>query len=112
MQLYADWSFSTVGLMLRLDTRNNAWEMLRSMNQARYHAVVASVHGQILVFGGMYANSWSKQYYLSSVECFDPVSNTWHNVNPMPAPFERGSSVITVGGTRCYVIGKDVESRT
>lgn len=76
MLLNADRSFSTVGLMLRFDTRNDTWEMVRPMRRARYHAVVATMHGKILAFGGTYAKSWRKQYYLSSVECFDPVSNT------------------------------------
>ena len=49
---------------------------------------------------------YKRQSYLDTVECFNPVSNTWQSINPMIAPLKRGCSVVTFGGTHCYVIGQ------
>ena len=72
------------------------------MRQARYNAVAASVHGKIYVFGGMYDLN---QTQLHTVECFDPLSNTWQTMSPMPVPLDWGHSIVTFGGSRCYIIG-------
>ena len=50
----------------------------------------------------------NEKYYVNTVECFDPDSNTWQTMSPMPVPLDWGHSIVTFGGSRCYVIGIDL----
>ena len=107
LQLNVDCSSITVGVMQRFDTRSNTWEVLCPMLRARYNVVAATLHGKIYVFGSTDEDSHNTHYSLNTVECFNPVSNTWQTISPMPAPLALGSSVVTFGGTYCYIIEQD-----
>ena len=80
------------------------------MKVPRFHAIVATLLGKIYVFGGVRQTLNNRWHYLNTAEWFDTKSNTWKTMNPMLHELEIGSSVITFGGTRCYVLGANLNS--
>ena len=69
------------------------------MNERRRDAAAAVVNGKIFCCGG-----WNKRS-LSSVECYDPPSNSWTLISPMKSPcFHFGA--IEINGI-LLIVGKD-----
>ena len=68
------------------------------MKYARSYAAAAVDNGKFIVCGGLYGNS------LTSVECFDPESGIWTELNDMPTPLHYhslvsyGNNLILMGG--------------
>ena len=72
----------------RYDPTNNTWETLTPMNQAR-EAMTASLNGKIYAIGGR----GSSGNPLSSVEIYDPVTNSWSNEVSLPSAVEHGEAI-------------------
>jgi N-acetylneuraminic acid mutarotase len=81
------------------------WTTLPSMDIARGDAAGGVVNGVFYVAGGLLSN----QYPLSSVEAYNPISNSWSEVVPMIYPQASGGGGViggklyTVGSTRLQV---------
>ena len=66
-------------------SRYKQWTRLVPMNQARERHGSACVDGHIYVVGGLMAGKIKrKPGVLSEVERFDPKSQSWENVKPLP----------------------------
>ena len=75
-----------------------AWTTMASMPTGRREAAASALNGQVCVFGGL-----SGPNTLSSVECLNPVANSWSPEPPMPtARSLLGSDVL---GGFAYAVG-------
>ncbi|MEN8163170.1 MAG: kelch repeat-containing protein [Acidobacteriota bacterium] len=66
------------------DPATNTWESLNDMPTARWCPAAAAVDGKIYVIGGgtgNFAGGWNVH---STVEVFDPATNSWHTAADMP----------------------------
>ena len=70
---------------LVFQSRYKQWSRLVPMNQARERHGSACVDGHIYVVGGLMAGKIKrKPGVLSEVERFNPKSQNWENVKPLP----------------------------
>ena len=85
----------------KLDTLNSPmnWERIAPMRIGRSNAGAAVVDGKVLVVGGW---GWGLTY-LSSVEVYNPSTNTWQMGPSLKAP-RSGMGVAVLEGT-VYVAG-------
>jgi N-acetylneuraminic acid mutarotase len=75
------------------------WSVLAPVLVPRQEVAVASVNGKLYLIGGISGDP----SILSSVEEYDPVSNSWRFVAPLPRP--RHHAAAAVIGQQIYVIG-------
>ena len=110
-KIYAVGGWATGGLLSsveRFDPATNTWEALPPMSTARYALGVAAVGGKIYVVGGEASggsrlSSVETGGRLSSVERFDPATNSWEALPPMSTA-RGGHGVAAVGG-KIYAVG-------
>lgn len=75
--------------------------VFRDMKYRRAYAAAAVYNGRFIVCGG----ENQPGNYLTSVECFDPESGVWHELEDMPTPLygpsiiSDGQKLILMGGT-------------
>ena len=90
----------------------DAWKALAPMPIKRGAAAAAVVGDKIYVIGGATTQPWAKENFLSqvtpqrglgTVEAYDPASNTWKELTPMPTP--RNHAAIGAVNGKIYVIG-------
>jgi len=74
------------------------WQEMKSMAVARTRHAAVVLSGRIYVIGGIGANNTS----LSSVEIYDPASDTWTSGTPLPVALSYHTAEV-IGG-RIYVI--------
>ena len=83
------------------------WTMKAPLMTARYAQGTAVQNGILYVFGGCTGGTCSTgDPVTSTVEAYDPVSNTWSPRGPMPTAYEPGAAV-ALGGM-IYLIGGDL----
>jgi len=97
---------SSVGVSARANSRQDDGA---AIGLPRYlHSAVAMLDGRILVSGGYHANEEARQTRFvapsTSVQLYDPATNTWQNVAPMRQPRARHASALLHDG-RVAVIG-------
>ena len=80
----------------RYDVAARTWETVAPLTEARVHAGVAFLNGKIYVCGGEgAAPAPHNRKALSSVESYDPDTNTWKVCTPMlQARYQFGYTVI------------------
>src|SRR5438093_945659 len=86
------------------DTASNTWRILAPLPSPRSDAYAVEVSGKIYVIGGFsstFSNSTSS--FLSTIQAYDIISNTWSTLAPMPTP--RDHVVAGVCGNDIFVIG-------
>jgi N-acetylneuraminic acid mutarotase len=68
------------------DPQTNTWERQAPLPTARGGIGVAAVNGELFVFGGetLFPNGGGEVH--DEVEVFNPVTNTWRSLLPMPIP--------------------------
>ena len=87
----------------------NIWNTKKPMTQARAGLGVIAVDGKIYAIGGSkddLENAMFNTYksgHVGTNECYDPVSNTWSTLEPMPTP--RSNFAITAYQGKIYCIG-------
>lgn len=108
------------------DAKTNRWREIAPMHHARdQHAAAVDRKGRLLVFGGTAVSvglergedestedwdargaSFDRQanMSLSSVEMYDPATNTWTERAPLPTPRQAMSADLGADG-RIYVVG-------
>ena len=74
-------------LLERYDSINDSWETLAPMDQAR-EAITASLNGKIFAIGGR----GSGGIPLSTVEIYEPVTDSWSNGVTLPSAVEFGEA--------------------
>jgi formylglycine-generating enzyme required for sulfatase activity/N-acetylneuraminic acid mutarotase len=82
------WSGNREKLLERYDSVNDSWETLAPMDQAR-EATAAILDGKIYAIGGR----GSSGNPLSSVEIYEPVTNSWSNGVSLPSGVEWGGAI-------------------
>jgi N-acetylneuraminic acid mutarotase len=84
----------------------DSWDTMASMNQARGSLGVVAVDGKIYAIGGTlapFAVRNSESDYVATNECYDPKTDTWITLKPMPTPRE-GFAIAAYAG-KIYCIG-------
>jgi len=68
------------------DPQTNKWERQAPLPTARGGIGVAAVNGELFVFGGetLFPNGGGEVH--GEVEAFNPATNTWRSLSPMPTP--------------------------
>jgi N-acetylneuraminic acid mutarotase len=86
------------------DPETNTWTLKTPMSKGRRVPAVAVVNGILYVMGGETNGAPGEAYQVtSSVESYDPATNTWTNRAPLPVPLMEAAAGV-VGGT-IYVGG-------
>ncbi|MGI5150960.1 Kelch repeat-containing protein [Plantactinospora sp. CA-294935] len=83
------------------DTRRDRWRRSAPLPVAMNHPNAAVVGGKLYVLGGLSGGaSWEA---LGNSFVFDPATNRWSSLPPMPADVLRGSAAIGVSGSKIYL---------
>jgi N-acetylneuraminic acid mutarotase len=77
----------------------DAWSSRAPMNEPRQEVGVAELGGRIYVAGGFRGDRRST----TTVEAYDPATNLWSFVAPLPVALDHCAAVATAG--RLYVVG-------
>jgi len=88
--------------MVAYDPATDIWTRKADMPTARYLAAACVMDGRVYVFGGLTAYSLSA-VSLTTVEVYDPATDTWTQAADMPWP-RHGHSASVVAG-KMYIIG-------
>jgi N-acetylneuraminic acid mutarotase len=88
------------------DTEKNTWSSVLGMPSARSGVGTAVLNGRMHVVGGeAYLNDLVGTY--RTHEAFDPKTNSWQRLPPMPTP-RHGLAVGEIGGKMYAVSGSNV----
>ena len=92
--LRRDWYECTVDLNIILSESftnvrylalQNSWTVIPALSTGRAGATATAVNGLLYVMGGRTANGqFSAPTTLETVECYDPQTDDWFYVEPMP----------------------------
>jgi N-acetylneuraminic acid mutarotase len=74
------------------DVANDTWRVVAPMRTAREIYGACSHGGHLYVVGG-----WDNNVQWSSCECYDPVSNTWSAIAPLPGAHGRHFGMCSLG---------------
>ncbi|CAH8344676.1 unnamed protein product [Eruca vesicaria subsp. sativa] len=85
--------------VLLLDCRTHTWRQVPSMTVARRDAVAGVVNGKIYVLGGC-------KRYENYGEVFDPETQTWTTLPPVPGTVMSGSVIWEVSFRKFMVMGE------
>lgn len=88
--------------VLRYDVRRNTWKEMCPMLTARYSVAMSVLRGYVYVIGGG-TKVDGKMKALSTVERYDPGSNTWVTLPSLRVP-RISSTSVTLNGM-IYVLG-------
>jgi N-acetylneuraminic acid mutarotase len=78
------------------DVDANRWQTIASMSRPRWNHSAAALGGYIYVIGGI-SGTGDQRRSMSEVERYDPASNSWKAVAPLPAPRQAGAVVAALG---------------
>lgn len=85
--------------------QNNGWTQLADMPTARSELASCELDGKIYVIGGSpYKGHWENTYAVTTVEVYDPVSNSWDTTKADMNVARQGLGVCAVNG-KIYAIG-------
>ena len=70
------------------------------MPSSRQEVGVGVLDGKVYVIGG-----FQDGQTVNTVERYDPVSNRWDEVDPLPAPLPLNHAAVAVVGSRLFVVG-------
>src|ERR1700726_4946042 len=99
---------SDISVVEEYDPATDQWSGPRARMPIARSALGAAVHGgRIYVAGGEYQDPHMMATF-RGVEAYDPASNTWTEMPPMPV--SRHGLAVGVIGNRLHVIGGDVQS--
>ncbi|HET9907384.1 MAG TPA: kelch repeat-containing protein [Anaerolineales bacterium] len=85
--------------LLRYDPAQDEWTKLAQLSQSREHTTATTFDGRLYTLGGR----WSGIGELTSVEIYDPASDSWTSAQTARAGF----ATVTVNG-KIYVMGGEV----
>nr|CAD7443081.1 unnamed protein product [Timema bartmani] len=81
----------------RYSFEENKWSKVPSMKVARASPAVAAADGLLYVIGGDQTheiNFYRAQITITSVECYDPLANEWHECPPLPESRSEAGAVV------------------
>ena len=99
---------ASLGYASALDLSEDSWNTKTPMSQARAGLGVVAVDGKIYAIGGSTANGFhlalsSSGGYVGTNEQYDPKTDTWTILEPMPTP--RAGFAIAAYDGKIYCIG-------
>jgi N-acetylneuraminic acid mutarotase len=97
------------GETLRYDPARDRWEELAAMPTPREHLAVVAAGGRVYAIGGR-ADGDEGDRYAAANEAYDPATDAWSVVSPLPAP--RGGLSGSLTGDRIVVLGGERDSKT
>ena len=98
------------GMVLEYDPDNDAWTQKEDMPQPTHHNAVTNYNGKIYLFGGGVQREpgGSTGFPIDNSWEYDPVTDTWRALAPMPvrrlaaAAVESGGMIYVIGGAGAY----------
>lgn len=103
IELGAAGQITTVNRIEVYDTWRDSWSEAAPLRTAMNHPNVAARGGRIYVLGGLSGGtSWQA---LRDSYAYDPRTDRWTPLAPMPEGTERGSAAIGVRETKIYLAG-------
>ena len=81
----------------------NKWQVISELPTQRTDFATAIVDGKIYLIGGTPFQNRRGPYGLSTVEVYDPGTNTWQQLTDMPTP--RSGAKVAVVDKKIYVLG-------
>ena len=97
------------GRVIEYDPATDKWTSKKQMPRPTEHMTVASAGGKIYLFGGLTTQDLTgngpSNTYLNDTWEYDPASDTWKTLAPMPtrrqaaAAVEAGGKIYVIGGT-------------
>lgn len=84
-------------------TQFGLWSRTRPVNDARQEVGVAELNGKIYLIGGFRNSPSGRLEVATTVEVYDPKTDQWAFVAPLPEPLHH-TTAVSLGG-RVYVIG-------
>lgn len=85
------------------DPAADSWSTTTPLPEGRHHAGMAASGGFLYVIGGFTKSGFSVWYAVNTVYQFNPSTQTWREVTPMPTA--RGALGVTVYQGKIYAIG-------
>ena len=85
------------------DPVKDSWSTRAPLPEGRHHAGIAALEGYLYVIGGFTASFMSVWHAVATVYRYDPSSNVWMEMAPMPTA--RGALGVAVYQDRLYAIG-------
>lgn len=87
------------------DPTTNKWEYKKSMSVKRFlFAAVVGTDNRIYTFGGTdFIDQYTRKIY-NMTEVYDPKTDTWTTLKPMPEPRDGAAGVLGADG-KIYIIG-------
>lgn len=83
----------------------DSWSYAASMPISVNHGNAATVNGKIYMLGGLSGTNLSSWNALSDSYLYDPQSDTWTDLPPMPNGTARGACAVGVYGSTIYLAG-------
>src|SRR5436190_2103288 len=102
-------SHKPTGAVYVFDATSGKWAKKKSMPEPAHHVMAAALNGKIYVFGGFVSPTGAGQAAEGGWQptnaswVYDPQSDAWTALAPMPTPRGAGSAVALSG--KLYVIG-------
>lgn len=95
-------SFNNTSLVERFDPVSNNWDTVSSLPDAKDALGAGTYENKIYAIGGF---QWvdSIGYYKRTVECYDPILNSWQEVDSLNTP--RINLGVTIFNNRIYALG-------
>ncbi|KAK7403915.1 hypothetical protein QQX98_010322 [Neonectria punicea] len=97
---------STISSVEVYDVQQDTWSYAAPLPIPMNHANVATVNGKVYVLGGL-SGGEAFRALPNSYE-YNPSTDKWTELSPMPAGTERGSSILGVTGDTIIVAGGGV----
>jgi hypothetical protein len=91
------------------DPEGDSWQELTPMEMPRSECQTGTTDSSILIFGGKVASGFTS-VATDRVDKYDPISDTWTRLSPMPHP--RSEFNIAYSGGKYYLLGGSDGSRS
>lgn len=92
------------------DPATDKWTARKKMPRPAHHIMIASLQNKIYVFGGFVRPAAYPAWQpISNAWVYDPATNSWKALAPMPTPRGAGQAVALDG--KIYVIGGAMSNR-
>jgi N-acetylneuraminic acid mutarotase len=92
-------------LLEEYDPQADSWTTKQPMPSSRTLMVAGVIGNKFYVAGGTPCGPCAALTPTGELDAYDPVSNTWQSLTPMPKPVHQASAAIDAG--KLYVIGGD-----
>ncbi|KAK1566372.1 uncharacterized protein LY79DRAFT_584846 [Colletotrichum navitas] len=97
--------FNTTSLFQIYDIPSNTWTTAADAPVRVNHPNVAAVDGKVYLLGGLSPSTDGAWTAFPESWMYDPITNVWKEISPMPPGQARGSATMGVNGKKIYLAG-------